>query len=98
MAKRSLIGVLALSALLACSPAALASSPSLVGSPGSCPASAGTTIASAGALTVGTCVSGGGGSSYVEFWKLSLTGGDRVQLTVPSAVALEFDLYSSATT
>jgi hypothetical protein len=98
MAKRSLIGVLALSALLACSPAALASSPALVGPPGSCPASAGTTIASAGALTVGTCVSGGGGSSYVEFWKLSLTGGDRVQLTVQSAVALEFDLYSSDTT
>jgi hypothetical protein len=98
MAKRSLIGVLALSALLACSPAALASSPALAAPPGSCPASAGTTIASAGALTVGTCVSGGGGSSYVEFWKLSLTGGDRVQLTVPSAVALEFDLYSSDTT
>src|SRR3954452_22136006 len=98
MAKRSLIGVLALLALLACTPATLASSPALVAPPASCPASAGTTIASAGALTVGTCVSGGGNNNYIDFWKLSLTGGDRVQLTVPSAVPLELDLYSSDTT
>src|SRR4051794_6451639 len=98
MTKRSLIGVLALLALLACSPATLASSPALVAPPASCPASAGTTIASAGALTVGTCVSGGGRNTYLDFWKLSLTGGDRVQLTVPSAVALELDLYSGDTT
>src|SRR4051794_18430547 len=98
MTKRSLIGVLALLALLACSPATLASSPALVAPPASCPASAGTRIASAGALAVGTCVSGGGRNTYIDFWKLSLTGGDRVQLTVPSAVALELDLYSSDTT
>jgi hypothetical protein len=54
-----------------------------------CTASAGTTIASAGTLTVDGCVSGGG--NRIDFWKVALSGGERVQLTVSSAV--ELDLY-----
>jgi hypothetical protein len=54
-----------------------------------CTANAGTTIASAGTLTVDGCVSGGG--NKIDFWKVALTGGDRVQVTVSSAV--ELDLY-----
>jgi hypothetical protein len=58
-----------------------------------CTANAGATIASAGTLTVGGCVSGGG--NKIDYWKVALTGGDRVQLTVSSAV--ELDLYPPGT-
>jgi hypothetical protein len=69
--------------------AGLASSPAEA----ACTANAGTTIASAGTLTIGGCVTGGG--NKIDFWKVALTGGDRVQLTVSSAV--ELDLYPPGT-
>ena len=75
------LGLFALALLVAC----FASSPA----DAACSANAGTTIASAGTLTVDGCVSGGG--KKIDFWKAALTGGDRVQLTVSSAV--ELDLY-----
>ena len=75
------LGLFALALLVAC----FASSPA----DAACSANAGTTIASAGTLTVDGCVSGGG--NKIDFWTVALTGGDRVQLTVSSAV--ELDLY-----
>ena len=75
------LGLFALALLVACFASSSADA--------ACTANAGTTIASAGTLTVDGCVSGGG--NKIDFWKVALTGGDRVQVTVSSAV--ELDLY-----
>src|SRR5262249_44597665 len=87
MAKHGVLG------LLVCLAVALGLSPS---ASAACTASGGATIATARALTVGGCELGGGAA--IDFRRVSLTGGDRVQLTVPGSVALEFDLYAGDTT
>lgn len=88
MAKLSLIGLLVcLATLLGLSPTARAAP---------CTANGGATIAAAGRLTVGGCETGGG--QDIAFRKISLTGGDRVQLTVPGSTPLELDLYPGDTT
>jgi hypothetical protein len=61
-------------------------------------ASPGHTIASAGTLSVGSKASGGGGA--IDFWKVKLHGGDRVQFSVsyPEYNTYEFALYAPGTT
>ena len=59
----------------------------------------GHTIASAGTLAVPDSASGGGGP--IDFWKVTLSGGDDVQFTVPATpypYAYEFALFAPGTT
>jgi hypothetical protein len=62
------------------------------------PASPGHTIASAGSLGIGGTASGGGGP--IDFWKVRLNGGSRVQFLVnaPTSGNFEFQLYAPDTT
>jgi hypothetical protein len=58
----------------------------------------GNTIATAGTLDVGDAVSGGGGP--IDFWKVTLNGGDVVQFatTTPAYTTYVFSLYAPGTT
>src|ERR1700753_1649528 len=62
------------------------------------PVSAAHTIASAASAKVGTATSGGGGA--VDFYRLTLDGGDSVQFAVtdPAGANYEFQLYAPETT
>src|ERR1700755_1252921 len=88
MGKLCLLGaVVGLGMVLGLSPAARAAA---------CTATGSATIAAAGTLTVGGCETGG--LRDIDFRRVALSGGDKVQLTVPSPVPLEFDLYAGDTT
>ena len=61
-------------------------------------ASPGHTIASAGTLSIGSKTSGGGGA--IDFWKVHLNGGDKIQIstTYPEFNNYVFALYAPGTT
>jgi hypothetical protein len=57
----------------------------------------GHTIATAGTLATSGSASGGGAA--IDFWKVKLNGGDRLQLLVDASVAayFNFQLYAPGT-
>ncbi len=66
--------------------------------PASASTAPGNTIATAGTLTVGSPASGGGNA--IDFWKVSLRGGDAVQFVTktPGTSSYAFALYAPGTT
>jgi len=58
----------------------------------------GNTIATAGTLDIGDTATGGGGP--IDFWKVTLNGGDVVQFatTTPAFTTYEFSLFTPSTT